>query len=85
MADVARLKNDDSMFAACERLWQDITDRKMYITGGGNIGAQSVCGLYSEFCPAATADVTLTYMPYFTWANWGENEMQVWTLIRNCR
>lgn len=34
MADVARLKNDDTMFEACERLWQNITDKKMYITGG---------------------------------------------------
>lgn len=34
MADVARLKNDDTMFAACEQLWHDITEKKMYITGG---------------------------------------------------
>ncbi len=34
MADVARLKNDDTLFDACERLWRDITEKKLYITGG---------------------------------------------------
>lgn len=37
MADVARLTGDESMFAACERLWNNITGEKLYITGG--IGA----------------------------------------------
>jgi hypothetical protein len=34
MADIARLKKDDTMFDACERLWNDIVEKKMYITGG---------------------------------------------------
>ncbi len=34
MADFARLTQDDSLKAACERLWEDIVQRKMYITGG---------------------------------------------------
>lgn len=34
MADVARLKQDDSLYRACEKLWDDITEKKMYITGG---------------------------------------------------
>ncbi len=34
MADIARLNQDESMFDACERLWNDITEKKMYITGG---------------------------------------------------
>lgn len=34
MADVARLTGDESLKAACERLWQSITREKMYITGG---------------------------------------------------
>ena len=37
MADVARLTKDESLYAACEKLWENITDKKMYITGG--IGA----------------------------------------------
>lgn len=34
MADFARLTRDDELKAACERIWDDITQRKMYITGG---------------------------------------------------
>ncbi len=34
MADVARLREDEAMFAACERLWNSIVSEKLYITGG---------------------------------------------------
>lgn len=34
MADVARLTGDKKLYQACRRLWQDITGKKMYITGG---------------------------------------------------
>lgn len=34
MADVARLTGDEGLFAACERLFRNITDEKLYITGG---------------------------------------------------
>lgn len=34
MADFARLTSDKALKAACERIWDDITQRKMYITGG---------------------------------------------------
>lgn len=37
MADVARLTGDEAMFAACERLMENIMREKLYITGG--IGA----------------------------------------------
>jgi DUF1680 family protein len=37
MADVARKTGDASLFEACERMWDDITEKKMYITG--SIGA----------------------------------------------
>ena len=37
MADVARLTNDEEMYAACKRLWKSVTRDKMYVTGG--IGA----------------------------------------------
>ena len=37
MADFARLTGDKSLKEACRRLWDDIVQRKMYITGG--IGA----------------------------------------------
>ena len=34
MADVARLTGDESLYNACENLWDNITNKKMYITGG---------------------------------------------------
>lgn len=34
MADLARLTGDDSLRLACERLWANITQKQMYITGG---------------------------------------------------
>lgn len=37
MTDLARLYNDDSMFDACDRLWNNMVQKKMYVTGG--IGA----------------------------------------------
>lgn len=36
-------------------------------------------GLYQEYTPAEKKAVKLQYVPYYTWANRGENEMQVWT------
>lgn len=34
MAHVARQTGDESLMAACQRLWEDITQRQMYVTGG---------------------------------------------------
>lgn len=33
MADVAAATGDEELFAACERLWKNVTERQMYITG----------------------------------------------------
>ena len=45
MADVARLTGDESLYAACERLWENMTRKKMYITGG--IGATNLGEAFS--------------------------------------
>ena len=45
MADVARLTGDESLYAACERLWENMTRKKMYITGG--IGATHIGEAFS--------------------------------------
>lgn len=37
MADVARVDGDESLYEACLKLWDNITRKKMYVTGG--IGA----------------------------------------------
>ena len=34
LADVARRTEDPSLLEACERLWRNIVDKKLYITGG---------------------------------------------------
>ena len=34
MADVARLTQDEELFTACRRLWDEIVREKLYITGG---------------------------------------------------
>ena len=34
MADAARINGDEKMAKACRTLWQDVTARKMYVTGG---------------------------------------------------
>ncbi len=34
MADVARLTQDESLYQACERLWNSIVSEKLYVTGG---------------------------------------------------
>lgn len=34
MADVAIEIEDDELFAACKRLWEDATKKRMYVTGG---------------------------------------------------
>lgn len=45
MADVAKATGDESLYAACEKLWESIVDRKMYVTGG--IGATHVGEAFS--------------------------------------
>lgn len=37
-----------------------------------------VSPLYREYAPADREPVTATLIPYFAWANRGENEMTVW-------
>ncbi len=34
MADIARLTEDETLFAACQTLWDNMTRKKLYITGG---------------------------------------------------
>lgn len=37
MADIARIKNDSGLYSACQSIWNNIENKKLYITGG--IGA----------------------------------------------
>lgn len=45
MADVARLTGDETLYSACEKLWDSIVKEKMYITGG--IGATHIGEAFS--------------------------------------
>lgn len=45
MADLARWKQDNTLLEACARLWNNITDKKMYLTGG--IGATHIGEAFS--------------------------------------
>jgi DUF1680 family protein len=55
MADLAREADDAGLRAACERLWQDVTGRHMYVTGGVGSSAANE-GFTADYdLPNATA------------------------------
>ena len=41
--------------------------------------------LYHMYQKPQKQKVRLHYIPYYTWANRGENEMQVWTRVQNLK
>ena len=42
---------------------------------------EEAAGLYHPYRPAVKEAVQIRLIPYFAWANRGENEMQVWTRV----
>lgn len=55
--------------------------KKITALGAAQIAADCTA-LYNPLGTLREKDVTLTYVPYYTWANRGENEMQVWTRVK---
>ena len=55
MADVAEATRDDTLLAACERLWENITGRQMYVTGGLGASARHEAFLQDFELPNDTA------------------------------
>lgn len=55
MADVARLTGDEELLSVCEKLFDDIAQRKMYITGGIGSTAQGEAFTQSYDLPNDTA------------------------------
>ena len=55
MADVATATGDDTLLAACERLWENITRRQMYVTGGLGASAHHEAFLKDFELPNDTA------------------------------
>ena len=51
--------------------------RAVFTEGYREITSENAA-LYSSI-PAALVSAPLTFIPYYTWANRGENEMQVWS------
>lgn len=62
-ADAYMETGDRSLLEALERLWADLTEKRMYVTGG-------VCALHRG--------LAFTLIPYHVCANRGESEMTVW-------
>ncbi|ETY72696.1 glycosyl hydrolase [Lactiplantibacillus fabifermentans T30PCM01] len=55
MAHVARKTHDQSLIAACERLYQDIVNRQMYVTGGVGATANGEAFTFDYDLPNDTA------------------------------
>lgn len=61
---------------------QILDEKVIALKAQGIRETQPTDSLYREYCVPETRQTELTYIPYYTWANRGENEMQVWT--RRC-
>ncbi|MBF8376699.1 glycoside hydrolase family 127 protein [Alicyclobacillus mali] len=55
MADVARLTGDETLAKACERLWEDVTRRQMYIIGAVGSTHQGEAFTFDYDLPNETA------------------------------
>ena len=55
MTDVARESDDETLLAACKRLWQNVTEKRMYITGGIGPSAQNEGFTFDYDFPNETA------------------------------
>lgn len=49
------------------------------LSGGKMAMPQKGAALYTPYAPEQRTETTLCYIPYYVWANRGENRMQVWT------
>lgn len=55
MADAARLTGDETLLKACRVLWEDVTTRKMYVTGGVGSTADGEAFTFAYDLPNDTA------------------------------
>lgn len=72
----------DAPFTLSEKKVEDVTVRKICTKGERIIAKEEGSAIYHVLKPKQRQDVTLTYVPYYIWANRGENEMQVWTAVK---
>lgn len=75
MADFARLKEDQELFSVCEQLWRDVTERKMYITGGvgGTVYGEAFSHAYDLPADSAYAETCASVGLIF----WARRMLQV--------
>jgi hypothetical protein len=73
-----KVQPDSSLHTSTAPCAPDTVDRKLPQTA-----ERASTDLYRAYAPTHYDAVTLTYIPYYTWANRGENEMQVWTKLWN--
>ena len=59
---------------------EDVTVKAVQ-TKGERIIEKEDDGIYHVLKPKQKQDTDLTFVPYFVWANRGQNEMQVWTKL----
>ncbi|MDE5932698.1 MAG: glycoside hydrolase family 127 protein, partial [Lachnospiraceae bacterium] len=79
--DLHLLKMDED--ASFETEWKEISTESVIAVraqGWRQKKAQNTA-LYAPYESAEYERTTLTWIPYYTWANRGEGEMQVWTRI----
>ncbi|KAF1296232.1 hypothetical protein BAU15_10635 [Enterococcus sp. JM4C] len=75
MAKIANQTGDAGLLAACERIWQDVTKRKMYITAGvgSTVHGEAFTGAYdlpndTMYCETC-ASIALVYFAYELFKN----------------
>ena len=65
LADVGVLTGIKDYFDAAQRMWHDVVDRKMYITGGvGVVNLDSVVHTWTIRSTITGATLTMTVQPY---------------------
>ncbi|MCM1183350.1 MAG: glycoside hydrolase family 127 protein [Roseburia sp.] len=73
--------NSESAFSVVTEELCGLRVNKIRAEGTRRVREKADAALYRPLRPAVREKTTLTYIPYFAWANRGENEMQVWTRV----
>lgn len=77
MADLASVSDDKELFAACRRLWESITKRRMYLTGGigSTVLGEAFSTDYDLPCDTAYAETCASIGLMFFASRMLENEI----------
>lgn len=75
--------NANTQFKVYNKTIDDESVKAIEVTGVRTEVTNAKSEIYSTYTASNQKDVTLQYVPYYIWANRGENEMQVWTSVKN--